>query len=221
MHQAEALPGREFRREKAKVAAEHPWEGVPTVDGEGVFGYAVQNQGAASEQVMQGSTFGAWSEQLIQTLNFFYYVSATSGLALDSDYASLFLIDITSVRLPRELNFIGQLRGLAFGPNATDSLDPASLNLTRSVVREERQAAEELEQGLGLLARQAETDQVATAITEMTASNTEDINRNTTGIRSSTVQVLSGIESDAGTAERLAGLSQDLRSVVSRFRLSA
>ncbi|MDR6678430.1 hypothetical protein [Pseudomonas oryzihabitans] len=163
---------------------------------------------------------------MIQTLNFFHYVSATSGLALDSDYASLFLIDITAVRLPRELNFIGQLRGLAFGLNATDSLDPASLNLTRSVVREERQAVEELEQGLGLLARQAETDQVATAITEMTASvadvasNTEDINRNTTGIRSSTVQVLSGIESDAGTAERLAGLSQDLRSVVSRFRLS-
>ncbi|MDR6233583.1 hypothetical protein [Pseudomonas oryzihabitans] len=135
------------------------------------------------------------------------------------------------MRLPRELNFIGQLRGLAFGLNATDSLDPASqpasLNLTRSVVREERQAVEELEQGLGLLAQQAETDQVATAITEMTASvadmasNTEDINRNTTGIRSSTVQVLSRIESDASTAERLAGLSQDLRSVVSRLRLSA
>ncbi len=62
--------------------------------------------------------------------------------------------------------------------------------------------------------------QIASAA-EQQAAVSEDINRNTTGIRASTVQVLSGIESDAGTAERLAGLSQDLRSVVSRFRLSA
>ena len=114
-----------------------------------------------AERLMQGTTgtplevFEAWNEQLTQTLNLFYYVSATSGLALDSDYASLFLIDITSVRLPREINLIGQLRGLATGLSATNRFDPASLNLARSVVRQERQSADELEQGLGLLARQA------------------------------------------------------------------
>jgi len=62
--------------------------------------------------------------------------------------------------------------------------------------------------------------QIASAA-EQQAAVSEDINRNTTGIRASTLQVLTGIESDAGTAERLAGLSQDLRGIVSRFRLSA
>ncbi|KTT50376.1 hypothetical protein SB11R_08360 [Pseudomonas oryzihabitans] len=114
-----------------------------------------------AERLLQGvpgtplEVFEAWSEQLTQTLNLFYYVSATSGLVLDSDYASLFLIDITSLRLPREINFIGQLRGLASGLSATNSFDPASLNVARSVMRQERQAADELEQALGLLARQA------------------------------------------------------------------
>ncbi|KTT01379.1 hypothetical protein NS376_13750 [Pseudomonas oryzihabitans] len=113
-----------------------------------------------AERLLQGvpgtplEVFEAWSEQLTQTLNLFYYVSATSGLVLDSDYASLFLIDISSLRLPREINLIGQLRGLAFGLSATNSFDPASLNVARSVMRQERQAAEELEQALGLLARQ-------------------------------------------------------------------
>ncbi|KTT33487.1 hypothetical protein SB18R_17910 [Pseudomonas oryzihabitans] len=113
-----------------------------------------------AERLLQGvpgtplEVFEAWSEQLTQTLNLFYYVSATSGLVLDSDYASLFLIDISSLRLPREINLIGQLRGLASGLSATNSFDPASLNVARSVMRQERQAAEELEQALGLLARQ-------------------------------------------------------------------
>ncbi|WP_282281277.1 methyl-accepting chemotaxis protein [Pseudomonas sp. PS02302] len=114
-----------------------------------------------AERLLQGTSgsalevFEAWNEQLTQTLNLFYYVSATSGLALDSDYTSLFLIDITSVRLPREINLIGQLRGLAFGLSANNRFDPASLNLARSVVSQERQSADELEQGLRLLARQA------------------------------------------------------------------
>jgi len=114
-----------------------------------------------AERLLQGipgtplEVFEAWSEQLTQTLNLFYYVSATSGLVLDSDYNSLFLIDITSLRLPREINLIGQLRGLASGLSATNSFDPASLNVARSVMRQERQAADELEQALGLLARQA------------------------------------------------------------------
>ncbi|MDT3721347.1 methyl-accepting chemotaxis protein [Pseudomonas oryzihabitans] len=114
-----------------------------------------------AERLLQGipgtplEVFEAWSEQLTQTLNMFYYVSATSGLVLDSDYNSLFLIDITSLRLPREINLVGQLRGLASGLSATNSFDPASLTVARSVMRQERQAADELEQALGLLARQA------------------------------------------------------------------
>ncbi|WP_459475375.1 methyl-accepting chemotaxis protein [Pseudomonas sp. No.117] len=62
--------------------------------------------------------------------------------------------------------------------------------------------------------------QIASAA-EQQAAVAEDINRNTTEIRTTTVQVLGGIESDAGTADRLATLSQELRGVVARFRLSA
>ncbi|WP_409457142.1 methyl-accepting chemotaxis protein [Pseudomonas oryzihabitans] len=62
--------------------------------------------------------------------------------------------------------------------------------------------------------------QIASAA-EQQAAVSEEINRSTTGIRTSTVQVLIGIQSDAGTAERLAGLSHDLNGVVSRFRLGA
>jgi len=114
-----------------------------------------------AERLLQGvpgtslQVFDAWNEQLTQTLNLFYYVSATSGLALESDYTSLFLIDITSLRLPREINLIGQLRGLAFGLSANNRFDPASLTVARSVVRQEQQAADELEQALNLLARRA------------------------------------------------------------------
>lgn len=99
--------------------------------------------------------FDAWNLQLTKTLNFFYYVSATSGLALDSDYTSLFLIDITSLRLPREINLIGQLRGLATGLGATNRFDPASLTVARSVLRQEQQTADELAQSLNLMAREA------------------------------------------------------------------
>ncbi|WP_145007855.1 methyl-accepting chemotaxis protein [Pseudomonas oryzihabitans] len=114
-----------------------------------------------AERLLQGvpgnslEVFDAWNEQLTQTLNLFYYVSATSGLVLESDYTSLFLIDITSLRLPREINLIGQLRGLAFGLSANNRFDPASLTVARSLVRQERQTADELEQALKLLARQA------------------------------------------------------------------
>ncbi|ONN71273.1 hypothetical protein BVL52_12115 [Pseudomonas oryzihabitans] len=99
--------------------------------------------------------FEAWNLQLTKTLNFFYYVSATSGLALDSDYTSLFLIDMTSLRLPREINLIGQLRGLATGLSVTNRFDPASLTAARSVLRQEQQTADELEQALNLMAHEA------------------------------------------------------------------
>ncbi len=99
--------------------------------------------------------FEAWNLQLTKTLNFFYYVSATSGLALDSDYTSLFLIDMTSLRLPREINLIGQLRGLATGLSVTNRFDPASLTAARSLLRQEQQTADELEQALNLMAHEA------------------------------------------------------------------
>ncbi len=48
----------------------------------------------------QDEVFAQWNEQLAQTLNLIYYVSATSGMVLDEDYASLFLIDLSTIRMP-------------------------------------------------------------------------------------------------------------------------
>nr|WP_145003670.1 methyl-accepting chemotaxis protein [Pseudomonas psychrotolerans] len=98
--------------------------------------------------------FEAWSEQILDVLNLFYYVSATSGLILDTDYNSFFLVDFTSLRLPREINLLGQLRSATSSLAATGTFDSATLSLVRSVSRQERQSADELGQSLTLLARQ-------------------------------------------------------------------
>ncbi|GAC1037720.1 methyl-accepting chemotaxis protein [Pseudomonas sp. No.117] len=129
---------------------------------------------SASDRLVKGmaatptQVFEAWNEQVTNILNLFYYVSATSGLALDSDYNSLFLIDLTSLRLPREINLVGQLRGLASGLSATGTFDEASLNVARSVLRQEKQAADELAQSLALLARQGPelTQQLNTSLSQ-------------------------------------------------------
>ncbi|KTC51845.1 chemotaxis protein [Pseudomonas fluorescens ABAC62] len=59
----------------------------------------------------QNQTFEDWNDQLTETLNFVYYISATSGMVLDEDFASLFMIDQSTLRLPRQINIVGQLRG--------------------------------------------------------------------------------------------------------------
>lgn len=69
----------------------------------------------AKADANQSAIFDDWNDQLTETLNFVYYVSATSGMVLDEDYASLFMIDQSTLRLPRQINIVGQLRGLASG----------------------------------------------------------------------------------------------------------
>ncbi|MEX5543799.1 methyl-accepting chemotaxis protein, partial [Pseudomonas poae] len=65
----------------------------------------------AKGDASQSATFDEWNDQLTETLNFVYYVSATSGMVLDEDFASLFMIDQSTLRLPRQINIVGQLRG--------------------------------------------------------------------------------------------------------------
>lgn len=116
----------------------------------GAEGLINQTRGAAD----QASMFDAWSEQLTQTLNFIYYVSATSGMVLDEDYGSLFLIDQSTLRLPRQINVVGQLRGLASGLHEGQPLTDAGRGTIKSLLKQETQIRQELQQSLSLLSRQ-------------------------------------------------------------------
>jgi methyl-accepting chemotaxis protein len=98
--------------------------------------------------------FTAWNDQLSRVLNFIYYVSATSGMVLDEEYGSLFLIDLSTLRVPRQINLIGQLRGLATGFANGRPIDDATRSFARTLLKQEAQTRQELEQSLKLLRRQ-------------------------------------------------------------------
>lgn len=101
----------------------------------------------------QGAMFDDWNDQLTETLNFVYYVSATSGLVLDEDYASLFMIDQSTLRLPRQINIVGQLRGMASGLRDGYPLSASTRGAIRSTLKSEWLIHKELQQSLALLAR--------------------------------------------------------------------
>jgi methyl-accepting chemotaxis protein len=98
--------------------------------------------------------FTAWNDQLSRVLNFIYYVSATSGMVLDEEYGSLFLIDLSTLRVPRQINLIGQLRGLATGFANGRPIDDATRSFARTLLKQEAQTRQELEQSLTLLRRE-------------------------------------------------------------------
>ncbi|MEE4913844.1 methyl-accepting chemotaxis protein [Pseudomonas alliivorans] len=97
--------------------------------------------------------FTQWNEQLTQTLNFIYYLSATSGLVLDEDYASLFLIDLSTIRMPRQINVAGQIRGIVAGLSSGQNLTPTMHGSLDSLFKQEAQTRLELEQSIRLLKR--------------------------------------------------------------------
>ncbi len=105
----------------------------------------------------QAGMFDQWSDQLTQTLNFIYFVSATSGMVLDEDYASLFLIDQSTLRLPRQINVVGQMRGLASGLHEGQPLTDATRGTIKSLLKQEAQIRQELLQSLSLLRRKEPT----------------------------------------------------------------
>ena len=107
----------------------------------------------AKPGVDPGGMFDQWNDQLTETLNFVYYVSATSGMVLDEDYASLFMIDLSTLRLPRQINIVGQLRGLASGLREGQPLSPATRGVIKSMLKTELLIHKELQQSLELLRR--------------------------------------------------------------------
>jgi len=119
----------------------------------------VQKLRSASQQLVErakaGDTplvmFGAWNDQLTELMNFIYYVTATSGMILDEEYGSLFLIDLSSVRLPRQINIVGQIRGLASGFSADRPLADSARIFAQTLLKQELQLRQELQQSLRLL----------------------------------------------------------------------
>ncbi len=103
----------------------------------------------------QDEVFAQWNEQLAQTLNFIYYVSATSGMVLDEDYASLFLIDLSTIRMPREINVAGQIRGITAGLITGQGLSVSMRGSLESLLKIELQFRAELEQSIRLLKRRS------------------------------------------------------------------
>ncbi|MBP1119697.1 methyl-accepting chemotaxis protein [Pseudomonas sp. PvP028] len=103
----------------------------------------------------QDEVFAQWNEQLAQTLNFIYYVSATSGMVLDEDYASLFLIDLSTIRMPREINVAGQIRGITAGLITGQGLSVSMRSSLESLLKIELQFRAELEQSIRLLKRRS------------------------------------------------------------------
>lgn len=101
----------------------------------------------------QAELFDAWNEQVGKTLNFVYLVSATSGMVLDEDYASLFMIDQSTLRLPRQINAVGQLRGLASGLREGQPMTDGTRSSLRALLKQEGQIRQELQQSLNLLRR--------------------------------------------------------------------
>ncbi|MEB0045616.1 MULTISPECIES: methyl-accepting chemotaxis protein [unclassified Pseudomonas] len=101
----------------------------------------------------QTKAFDDWNDQLTETLNFVYFVSATSGMVLDEDYASLFMIDQSTLRLPRQINVVGQLRGMASGLREGQPLSDSTRFSLKSLLKQETQMRKDLQQSLSLLRR--------------------------------------------------------------------
>lgn len=114
---------------------------------------ATRLMSSAKPGVDPSGMFDGWNDQLTETLNFVYYVSATSGMVLDEDYASLFMIDLSTLRLPRQINIVGQLRGLASGLREGQPLSPATRGVIKSMLKNELLIHKELQQSLELLRR--------------------------------------------------------------------
>ncbi|WP_268796715.1 methyl-accepting chemotaxis protein [Pseudomonas huanghezhanensis] len=107
----------------------------------------------AKADANQSAIFDDWNDQLTETLNFVYFISATSGMVLDEDYASLFMIDQSTLRLPRQINIVGQLRGLASGLHDGQTLSAGARSVMKSTLKNELLIHQELQQSLALLGR--------------------------------------------------------------------
>ncbi|MCI8211464.1 chemotaxis protein [Pseudomonas sp. S25] len=149
----------------------------------------------AKPDANQMKAFDEWNEQLTQTLNFIYFVSATSGMVLDEDYASLFMIDQSTLRLPRQINIVGQLRGLASGLRNGQPLSDSTRSSLQSLLKQEAQIRTELQQSIGLLRRKepALADSIQQPVTNALA-NLDSFRNDIEALIRSTSDTISGVQ---------------------------
>ncbi|WP_268796704.1 hypothetical protein [Pseudomonas huanghezhanensis] len=74
-------------------------------------------------------------------------------MVLDEDYASLFMIDQSTLRLPRQINIVGQLNGFSSGLRNGQPVTEADRSSLRALLKQETQLRQELQQSLKLLRR--------------------------------------------------------------------
>ncbi|MET0612533.1 MAG: methyl-accepting chemotaxis protein, partial [Pseudomonas caspiana] len=143
----------------------------------------------------QAKAFDEWNDQLTQTLNFIYFVSATSGMVLDEDYASLFMIDQSTIRLPRQINVVGQLRGLASGLRNGQQLTESTRSALQSLLKQEAQIRTELQQSISLLRRKepALADTIQLPVTNA-LSNLDSFRNDVEALTRSTSDTISGVQ---------------------------
>ena len=120
----------------------------------------------------QAKAFDEWNNQLTATLDFVYFVSATSGMVLDEDYATLFMIDQSTIRLPRQINIVGQLRGVTSGLRNGHTITDTALTSAQALFKQETQIRQDLQQSLKLLRRKEPdlTDRIEPPILSAIAS---------------------------------------------------
>ncbi|SDT12089.1 methyl-accepting chemotaxis protein [Pseudomonas asplenii] len=149
----------------------------------------------AKSAANQGTMFDDWNDQLTETLNFIYFVSATSGMVLDEDYASLFMIDQSTLRLPRQINIVGQLRGMAGGLRDGQTLSAGTRGAIKATLKNEMLTRNELLQSLALLRRKepALTDQIQTPITSALAG-LDSFRNGLEGLLASTSETIGGVQ---------------------------
>ncbi|MBC3952948.1 methyl-accepting chemotaxis protein [Pseudomonas folii] len=143
----------------------------------------------------QGKAFDDWNDQLVQTLNFIYFVSATSGMVLDEDYASLFMIDQSTIRLPRQINVVGQLRGLSSGLRNGQPLTDGTRSTLQSLLKLETQIRTELQQSISLLRRKEPllADRIQLPVTNALA-NLDSFRTDLDRLIASTSDTISGVQ---------------------------
>nr|WP_122663396.1 methyl-accepting chemotaxis protein [Pseudomonas viridiflava] len=149
----------------------------------------------AKPDASQVKAFDEWNDQLTQTLNFIYFVSATSGMVLDEDYASLFMIDQSTLRLPRQINIVGQLRGLASGLRNGQPLSDSTRSSLQSLLKQEAQIRTELQQSIALLRRKepALADAIQQPVTNA-LSNLDSFRNDIEALIRSTSDTISGVQ---------------------------
>lgn len=143
----------------------------------------------------QAKMFDDWNDQLTETLNFAYFVSATSGMVLDEDFASLFMIDQSTIRLPRQINIVGQLRGIASGLRNGEVLNDSTRSVIKSLLKQEVLIRKELQQSLSLLRRKepALADTIQAPVTRSLA-DLDSFREDLESVIASTSETLGGVQ---------------------------